>query len=160
MTYFASEHIGLTGVMPAMHDTSRRGVSLTIPYYLNVCNYMPTTLISMLKLKGCLSLLGRSLTLAALGWVSSTGLLAQTGTAATSSGSVNTGVMAAPATLSSSTITTDTPLLQATARTDADQAAFNTPETDAGPSRPMQRIAGPNQFQRFVQETTGRLLPI
>ncbi|MDD5028340.1 MAG: SLBB domain-containing protein [Rhodoferax sp.] len=34
------------------------------------------------------------------------------------------------------------------------------PPPDAALIRPPQRAAGPNQFQRFVQETTGRLLPV
>ncbi|MBV5347673.1 hypothetical protein JZU46_05610 [bacterium] len=35
-----------------------------------------------------------------------------------------------------------------------------TQEADAPPLRPVKKVAGTNQFQRFVQEATGRLLPI
>ncbi len=43
----------------------------------------------------------------------------------------------------------------------AQQAAkADTPAADAAPARSVKRVSGPNQFQRFVQETTGRLLPI
>jgi len=34
------------------------------------------------------------------------------------------------------------------------------PTTDTAAARPPQSVSGPNQFQRFVQETTGRLLPV
>jgi len=40
------------------------------------------------------------------------------------------------------------------------KATPDTPATDAPPAHPPQRVSGPNQFQRFVQETTGRLLPV
>lgn len=43
---------------------------------------------------------------------------------------------------------------------DAVKATSDTAASDANQTRPPQRVAGPNQFQRFVQETTGRLLPV
>lgn len=36
----------------------------------------------------------------------------------------------------------------------------STPTAEAAAPLPPPRVAGPNQFQRFVQETTGRLLPL
>lgn len=42
----------------------------------------------------------------------------------------------------------------------ADITRPNAPATDIVASRPPTRVAGPNQFQRFVQETTGGLLPV
>jgi protein involved in polysaccharide export with SLBB domain len=42
----------------------------------------------------------------------------------------------------------------------ASKAGPDAPTSDAGKARPPQRVSGPNQFQRFVQESTGKLLPI
>jgi hypothetical protein len=39
------------------------------------------------------------------------------------------------------------------------QTAAEVPTADVEVSRPPQRLSGPNQFQRFVQESTGQLLP-
>ena len=49
---------------------------------------------------------------------------------------------------------------QQSATATAAKAAADAPATDAAPARSLQRVSGPNQFQRFVQESTGRLLPV
>jgi len=49
--------------------------------------------------------------------------------------------------------------LPATSNAEA-KAGPDAPAEDAALARPPQRVSGPNQFQRFVQEATGRLLPI
>ena len=43
---------------------------------------------------------------------------------------------------------------------DAAKAGADATGLDAARPRPPSRVSGPNQFQRFVQETTGRLLPM
>lgn len=43
---------------------------------------------------------------------------------------------------------------------DAAKAGGDAAAADAARSRPPSRVSGPSQFQRFVQETTGRLLPM
>jgi len=101
-----------------------------------------------------LKFLGRSLAAAVLALAFGTGLQAQTAAVVTSAGSVDAGAMAAPAAPSGSTLLLDS-ALQAAANANADA-----PAADAAPTRSIQRVAGPNQFQRFVAETTGRLLPV
>ncbi|WP_296443262.1 polysaccharide biosynthesis/export family protein [Rhodoferax sp. UBA5149] len=105
---------------------------------------------------------------AALALSLSAGLQAQT--AATAFG----GAAAAPA----SAVTTDaaapaaaTPaaarasalqqsIQQQAAAQEATKAGADAPGPEAARARPPARVSGPNQFQRFVQETTGRLLPM
>jgi protein involved in polysaccharide export with SLBB domain len=43
---------------------------------------------------------------------------------------------------------------------DAAKAGADATSPDATRARPPSRVSGPSQFQRFVQETTGRLLPM
>ncbi|MDR3368594.1 SLBB domain-containing protein [Rhodoferax sp.] len=50
--------------------------------------------------------------------------------------------------------------LQQDATNAANKAGPDAPTPDATMARPPQRVSGPNQFQRFVQESTGKLLPI
>lgn len=50
--------------------------------------------------------------------------------------------------------------LQQEATDAASKAGQDAPTPDANIARPPQRVSGPNQFQRFVQESTGKLLPI
>ncbi|MDD2810989.1 MAG: SLBB domain-containing protein [Rhodoferax sp.] len=73
-----------------------------------------------------------------------------------------TSTSGAPSTATTTTQTGDALLfnsaLQSPAKANA-KASLDAP-TDATLTRPPQRVAGPNQFQSFVQETTGRLLPV
>ena len=131
---------------------SRYGGSVSF-YYFNICPHMPTTENSVLKL------LGRSFAVAALAMALNTGLQAQTSAVVTGTGSVDAGAIAAPAAPSSSNLLIDS-TLQAAANANAVKAASDALAADAAPVRSVQRVSGPNQFQRFVQETTGRLLPV
>ena len=105
----------------------------------------------------------------------SAGLHAQTAAPATgfssgfSANAPSPGAAAAPgaaAPSTSSTPTTDQAAamqsaLQKQATTpDAAKAGADATGSDAARPRPPSRVSGPNQFQRFVQETTGRLLPM
>lgn len=114
-----------------------------------------------------LKLMGRSLAVAALAWSLSTGLQAQTsavaiGTTTTSAASL--GSTSVDAATSGTTGASAGPGVNALLLNQAQQAAAkagaDTPAADATLARPPQRVSGPNQFQRFVQETTGRLLPV
>ena len=49
---------------------------------------------------------------------------------------------------------------QPAAANSASKAGPEVPTPDAKLARPPQRVSGPNQFQRFVQESTGKLLPV
>lgn len=120
-----------------------------------------------------LKLLSRSLSVALLCLCLNTGIHAQTG--AVSSGSIgSSGAFAPAATSTGATLATDattapsvqgtdSPLLNSAQQlqSGAKSAAKTGPDAaDATQARPPQRVSGPNQFQRFVQETTGRLLPV
>ncbi|MDI1245446.1 MAG: polysaccharide biosynthesis/export family protein, partial [Rhodoferax sp.] len=104
----------------------------------------------------------RSLAVAALALAFGTSLQAQTATVVTSPGSVNTGSLNASTTAASEG-PTGNPLLRdraPQANANADSPATDAPAPDFVPTRAVQRIVVPNQFQRFVQESTGRLLPV
>ena len=98
--------------------------------------------------------------LAALVVLLSAGLHAQTA----APGAVAALGAAAPST--SSTPTTDQaaamqPALQKQATTaDAAKPGGDATDPEAARVRPLSRASGPSQFQRFVQESTGRLLPM
>ena len=89
--------------------------------------------------------------------MSAVGVVGSTASGTTSLDATTTSTSASPAGANGSS------LLQSNTLQAAKAAA-----TKAGPDapvsefalRPPQRISGPNQFQRFVQETTGRLLPV
>jgi protein involved in polysaccharide export with SLBB domain len=107
-----------------------------------------------------LKLLGRAFALALLALSLGTGLRAQTGPAALSSAPTGlSGANAGPtlATQGDNALTpiNALPTINKGAKTNPDALA-----PDAALNRPPHRVAGPNQFQRFVQESTGRLLPV
>jgi len=112
---------------------------------------MPTLETSMLKL------LGRSLAVAALAWSFSNGLQAQTSAVTMGSTSTSTdATTAAPAAPGINTL-----LFNAARQAAPDSASkADTTVADTAPARSVQRVAGPNQFQRFVAESTGRVLPV
>jgi len=121
-----------------------------------------------------LKLLCRSLPIAVLAFSLNSGAQAQFSVAAGGGGSAATGnssVMgptsvnaAAPgAAATPSSQNSNTLLLNQAQQAKANAAAKTGPDaptTDTAAARPPQRVSGPNQFQRFVQETTGRALPV
>ena len=120
---------------------------------------MPTTETSVLKL------FGRSLAVAALACSFGTSLQAQTGSVATVGATSISSTSADAAISSPAGPSMNTLLLNQAQQTATDAAAdanadADAPAADAAPARSLQRVSGPNQFQRFVQETTGRLLPV
>ncbi len=100
----------------------------------------------------------------------SVGLQAQTAATATGFGSsfsanAPTAGTAAPGAASTSTTGQAANVLQATQQQQAATQEDDKLGADAnGPrdtrAQPAARVAGPSQFQRFVQESTGRLLPV
>ena len=107
--------------------------------------------------------------LVGLGLALSAGLQAQTAASAFSGGAA----VSAGATAATTGATAAAPAAPAAGRADALQQAMqqttvqdvtksgaDTAGADAGRTRSTARVSGPNQFQRFVQETTGRLLPV
>lgn len=97
----------------------------------------------------------------------SAGLQAQTAAFAAGAGAVSSGALttdaAAPAFSSPTTGRAGAPQsatpLQGMAQ-DAAKSGGEAPDTEATRVRPPSRVSGPSQFQRFVQESTGRLLPM
>ena len=73
-----------------------------------------------------------------------------------------TGTQSAEAVAAPASQTSDSLRLSSTLQSAAKANAKAAPDApaDATLVRPPQRVSGPNQFQRFVQETTGRLLPV
>lgn len=116
---------------------------------------MPTTETSVLKL------LGRSLAVAALACSFGTSLQAQTSSVA-AGGVTSISSTSIDAAISSSAGPSINTLLLNQAQQAAASAAAeaDAPAADAAPARSLQRVSGPSQFQRFVQETTGQLLPV
>ncbi len=107
--------------------------------------------------------------LVGLGLALSAGLQAQTAASAFSGGAA----ISAGATAATTGATAAAPAAPAAGRADSLQQAMqqttvqdvtksgaDTTGADAGRTRSTARVSGPNQFQRFVQETTGRLLPV
>ena len=97
----------------------------------------------------------------------SAGLQAQTAASASGGGAVSAGALttdaAAPAFSSPTTGRAGAPQsatpLQGTAQ-DAAKSGGDATDPEAARVRPPSRASGPSQFQRFVQESTGRLLPM
>ena len=92
-----------------------------------------------------------------VGATGSTGSSASFAPAAAATGTVGAEAIAAPTGQASDALQLSN-TLQSIAKTNA-KSTSDTP-ADATLARPPQRVSGPNQFQRFVQETTGRLLPV
>jgi protein involved in polysaccharide export with SLBB domain len=116
-----------------------------------------------------LNALCRSLSVALLAGLLTTASQAQTGMGATGSTSSSaafapaaTGTQSAEAVAAPASQTSDSLRLSSTLQSAAKANAKAAPDApvDATLARPPQRVSGPNQFQRFVQETTGRLLPM
>lgn len=112
-------------------------------------------------------------TLSALAVTLSAGLQAQTaapGSVGFSSGfaapvASTTAAPAAAAAPSSMSTTDQAAAMQSTMQQqakapDAAKVGADAKGPDAGRAGPFSRVSGPSQFQRFVQETTGRLLPM
>ncbi len=78
-----------------------------------------------------------------------------------SNGAVSTdsATATAPATLGAGASTLQQSVQQQ-ATLDAAKSRVDVIGPDATPARPAARVSGPSQFQRFVQEATGRLLPM
>ena len=122
-------------------------------------------------LKSLTNLPGLRATLAAVLLILSLGVTAQTAVTAAGGGAATTGTSAANATGSAGS-TTDAAataigraaaLQQALQQQNGAADAAKSPAdaaADAARVRPPVRMAGPNQFQAFVQEATGRLLPM
>lgn len=106
--------------------------------------------------------------LVGLGLALSAGLQAQTATSASSGGAAaSTGATAttgataaAPAAPAAGRADALQQAMQQTTAQDAAKPGADAAGADAGRTRSTARVSGPNQFQRFVQETTGRLLPV
>jgi len=106
--------------------------------------------------------------LTALPVVLSAGLQAQTAASASGAGAVSAGALttdaaAAPAFSSPTTGRSGAPQsampLQGTAQ-DAAKSGGDATDPEAARVRPPSRVSVPSQFQRFVQESTCRLLPM
>jgi len=110
---------------------------------------MPTTETSVLKL------LGRSLAVAALAWSFSAGLHAQISTLP--QGMSGLGVTAPDA---NAVPVSPANALQLSNTLNAAKPAADQLAPELAPARLPLKPPAPNQFQRFVQESTGRLLPV
>jgi protein involved in polysaccharide export with SLBB domain len=110
---------------------------------------MPTTETSVLKL------LGRSLAVAALAWSLSAGLHAQISTLP--QGMSGLGVTAPDA---NAVPVSPANALQLSNTLNAAKPATDQLAPELAPARLPLKPPAPNQFQRFVQESTGRLLPV
>lgn len=102
-----------------------------------------------------------------LGLTLSTGLQAQTaasafsgGTAAPSGAVTADAAATAPAVPAVGRADALQQVMQQATAQDAAKSGADAAGADVGRARPPARVSGPNQFQRFVQETTGRLLPM
>lgn len=97
--------------------------------------------------------------LTALMLVLSPGLHAQTATSALTTDAAAVAPAQSPAAKMAGTLQQATPLPATATAPDAAKLGADTTGPDATRVRALARVSGPNQFQRFVQETTGRLLP-
>lgn len=102
--------------------------------------------------------------LAALVVSLSAGLHAQTAAPATGFSSGFSASVPAPGTAATPAAagpsTSSTPTADQAAAPDAAKPGADATGPEATRARPPARVSGPSQFQRFVQETTGRLLPM
>ena len=113
---------------------------------------------SSLCLRASLAALVLSLGVGAGAQTTVSGFGSTAGTSAAATTATTTDAAAAPAASRASAL--QQALQQQAAMPDAAKAASEAAGPDATRARPPTRSAGPNQFQAFVQEATGRLLPM